>query len=212
MVKGHLVKLQQSWPTVELNSEKKQDPFYSEEYNIANISKGNAFLLQCLTNDLQWVTSHNTNQTGSFPLHHPQGCTEQCWVLFALYFLSPPQTLTLAVARYPDENSNNPKKKVRRRAGDDGKREKAVPLTNSQTGKTVNTRNISGMLLCCKEKANQARESTKPQPRTLISWCFFGQFACPDLCSDWSQHNKHSWNISSVHCFLGLTVNRPDNC
>ena len=26
----------------------------------------------------------------------------------------------------------------------------------SQTGKTVNTRNISGMLLCCKEKANQA--------------------------------------------------------
>ena len=51
------------------------------------------------------------------------------------------------------------KKQVRRRAGDDGKREKAVPLTNSQTGKTVNTRNISGMLLCCKEKANQAREN-----------------------------------------------------
>ena len=25
----------------------------------------------------------------------------------------------------------------------------------SQTGKTMNTRNISGMLLCCKEKANQ---------------------------------------------------------
>ena len=25
----------------------------------------------------------------------------------------------------------------------------------SQTGKTVNNRNISGMLLCCKKKANQ---------------------------------------------------------
>ena len=62
--------------------------------------------------------------------------------------------------------------KVRRGAGDDGKREKAVPLTNSQNGKTVNTRNISGMLLCCKEKANQARESTKPQPRTLICLWF----------------------------------------
>ena len=34
--------------------------------------------------------------------------------------------------------------KVRRGAGDDGKREKAVPLTNSQNGKTMNTRNISG--------------------------------------------------------------------
>ena len=26
----------------------------------------------------------------------------------------------------------------------------------SQTGKTVNSKNISGMLLCCKKKANQA--------------------------------------------------------
>ncbi|XP_073247201.1 uncharacterized protein [Porites lutea] len=67
--------------------------------------------------------------------------------------------LLLALAGYPDENNNNPKKKVRRRVEDDGKREKAVPLTNSQTGKTVNTRNISGMLLCCKEKAKQAREN-----------------------------------------------------
>ena len=29
----------------------------------------------------------------------------------------------------------------------------------SQTGKTVNTRNISGMLLSCKRKANQAWEN-----------------------------------------------------
>ena len=33
-----------------------------------------------------------------------------------------------------------------------------TPLTENalQTGKTVNTGNISGMLLCCKKKANQA--------------------------------------------------------
>ena len=104
---------------------------------------------------MTWVTSHNTNQTGSFPLHHPAG-VEFC----SHYTLSllPRRSRWLPLA--PDENSNNPKKKkVRRRAEDDGKREKAVPLTNSQTGKTVNTRNISGMLLCCKEKPNQAREN-----------------------------------------------------
>ena len=50
-------------------------------------------------------------------------------------------------------------KKNRKLAGDDGKRKKAVHLANCQTGKIVNTRNISGMLLCCKEKANQAREN-----------------------------------------------------
>ena len=60
------------------------------------------------------------------------------------------------------------KKKVRRRAEDDGKRGKAVPLTNSQTGKTVNTRNISGMLLCCKEKANQMRKLNCNQERKLV--------------------------------------------
>ena len=35
---------------------------------------------------------------------------------------------------------------------------------DSRTGKTTNTRNISGMLLCCKKKANRAWE-TKPQAR-----------------------------------------------
>ena len=30
------------------------------------------------------------------------------------------------------------------------------------------------------------REKTKPQARTLVSLWFCGQFACPDLCCDWS--------------------------
>ena len=42
----------------------------------------------------------------------------------------------------------------------------------SQTGKIVNTKNISGMLLCCKKEANQ-REKTKPQAKTLISSLWF---------------------------------------
>ena len=42
----------------------------------------------------------------------------------------------------------------------------------NQTGKTVHTRNISGMLLCCKIKANWAWE-TKLQARILISFCGF---------------------------------------
>ena len=107
------------------------------------------------------VPLHNTNQTGSFPLHHPDG-VEFCSHYILSLLPRHSRWLLLALAGYPDhENSNNPKKKkkVRRRAEDDGKREKAVPLTNGQTGKTVNTRNISGMLLCCKEKANQWREN-----------------------------------------------------
>ena len=108
---------------------------------------------------MTWVTLHNTNQTGSFPLHHPDG-VEFCSHYTLSLLPRRSRWLLLALARYPDENSNNPKKKkVRRRAEDDGKRERAVPLTNGQTGKTVNTRNISGMLLCCKEKAKQAREN-----------------------------------------------------
>ena len=42
----------------------------------------------------------------------------------------------------------------------------------NQTGKTVNTRKISGMLLCCKMKASWAWE-TKLQARVLISFCGF---------------------------------------
>ena len=104
------------------------------------------------------VTLHNTNQTGSFPLHHPDG-VEFCSHYTLSLLPRRSRWLLLALAGYPDENSNNPKKKITRRGEDDGKREKAVPLTNGQTGKTVNTRNISGMLLCCKEKANQVREN-----------------------------------------------------
>ena len=37
-----------------------------------------------------------------------------------------------------------------------------------QTGKTMSTRNISGLLLCCKKKANQVWE-IKLQARMLIS-------------------------------------------
>ena len=43
----------------------------------------------------------------------------------------------------------------------------------SQTGKTVNTRNISGMFLCCKKKPIR-HEKTELQARTLISLWFFG--------------------------------------
>ena len=45
----------------------------------------------------------------------------------------------------------------------------------SQTWKTVNTRNISGMLLFAREKPIRC-EKTKPQARTLISLWFCGQF------------------------------------
>ena len=40
----------------------------------------------------------------------------------------------------------------------------------SQTGKTVNSRNISGMLLCCKKKANQSsvRKLNQEQERQLV--------------------------------------------
>ena len=52
----------------------------------------------------------------------------------------------------------------------------------SQTVKTVTTRNISGMLLWCKEKSTNIRpEETKPYARTLISLWFCGLHACPDL-------------------------------
>ena len=76
----------------------------------------------------------------------------------------------------------------------------------SQTGKTMNTRIISGMFFFLQEKKPIRREKTKPQARTLISLWFCGLLACPNLCCDWSQRNKHSWNISSVHGFPGRTV------
>ena len=45
-------------------------------------------------------------------------------------------------------------------------------VNNSQTRKTVNTRNISGMLLCCKKKPIRP-EKTKPRVRILILVCGF---------------------------------------
>ena len=49
-------------------------------------------------------------------------------------------------------------------------------------------------------------EKTKRQAKTLISLWFCGQFTCHDLCCYWSEHNKHSWDVSSVHGFPGHTV------
>ena len=54
-----------------------------------------------------------------------------------------------------------------------------------QTDITVNTRDISGMLLRFKETANQAlRKLNLKQEPSLIC----GLVACPVLCCDWSQH------------------------
>ena len=115
-----------------------------------------------------WLTSHNRNQTSSFlppspPLPSPPPLTpkeELSNVEFSSHCtlsLLPRRSRWLSLG-IPMKIAIIPKK-VRREAEDDGKREKAVPLTNSQNGKTMNTRNISGKLLCCKEKANQAREN-----------------------------------------------------
>ena len=74
-------------------------------------------------------------------------------------------------------------------------------LNNCETRKTINTRNISGMLLCCKEKAlGMGDNLTVLQATTLISL-----LVCPDLSCDWSQH-KHSWNILGVHDIQNSTV------
>ena len=59
---------------------------------------------------------------------------------------------------------------------------------------------------CVARKKPIRREKTKLQARTLISLWFCGLLACPNLCCDWSQHNEHSCNISSVHGFPGRTV------
>ena len=46
-------------------------------------------------------------------------------------------------------------------------------LVYSQTEKTMNTRNISGMLLFCEKKKTIRREKIKRQARTLITICGF---------------------------------------
>ena len=110
--------------TMELNNEKKQDPFYSEEYNCQFFERQCLFFLQGLTNDL-----------GSFPPPPPPSPPRRHWAMLSFVrtvlslslslSLSPPQTLLLALAGYPDEKSNN-LKKIRKRSGDDAMREKAV--------------------------------------------------------------------------------------
>ena len=58
------------------------------------------------------VTLHNTNQTGSFPLHHPDG-VEFCSHYTLSLLPRRSRWLLLALAGYPDENSNNlPPKKL----------------------------------------------------------------------------------------------------
>ena len=78
----------------------------------------------------------------------------------------------------------------------------------SQTGKAMNTRNISGVLCCVARKKPNRHEKTEPQARTLILSC-----SCVVVCMSWSLlwlvitvHNKHSWDISSVHGFPGCTI------
>ena len=56
----------------------------------------------------------------------------------------------------------------------------------SETHRTVNTRNINRMLLCCKEKANKAWK-TKPETATVISLWFWGFLMYPELKSLFSR-------------------------
>ena len=49
-------------------------------------------------------------------------------------------------------------------------------------------------------------EKSKPKTAMVISLWFWGLFAKPGLCCDWSLHNQHSWNISGVHGFLSKAV------
>ena len=60
-----------------------------------------------------------------------------------------------------------------------------------ETQKTVNTRNINGMLLCVARKKPIRREKTKPQTATVISLWFSGLLACPELYFDWALDNQH---------------------
>ena len=112
------------------------------------------FFLQGLTNDLSNFTQYESNWLlPPSPITPKEALSNVEFCSHCTLSLLPRRSRwhLLALAGYPDENGNNLKKKIRKRVGDDGKREK--------TGKTVNTRNISGMLLCCKEKANQAGEN-----------------------------------------------------
>ena len=74
----------------------------------------------------------------------------------------------------------------------------------------MNTRNISGMLLCCTEKANQACKKTEPQARTLIILLVCGFVAGMHILSfaviGHDKINIPEIIISSVHGFSGCTV------
>ena len=63
-----------------------------------------------------------------------------------------------------------------------------------QTYKTVNTRNMSGLLLCCKKKPKRKAWETKLHERMLIIGLWLD-------CISWyliGCNTKHSWNILSV--------------
>ena len=62
----------------------------------------------------------------------------------------------------------------------------------------MNTRNISGMLLFCKKKPIR-REKTEPQVCGFVACSHVLIFAVIG-------HNKHPFDISSVHGFPGHTV------
>ena len=78
-------------------------------------------------------------------------------------------------------------------------------MTNSVFISFYYSRNISGMLLSHKEKANQMKE-TNLQARTCSLW-FCTLLTCPpDLCYDWSQHQKTILKYFRVCGFLSLMV------
>ena len=54
--------------------------------------------------------------------------------------------------------------------------------------KTVNTRIIFGILLCCEEKPIRCKME-KPQGATIISFVACGFFLWFAFASDWSSHN-----------------------
>ena len=69
----------------------------------------------------------------------------------------------------------------------------------------LNTRNLSGMLLCRQKKPRGLKKLTasKNFSRLVVLWLALS--SCLDLCCDWWWHkHEHSWNISSVHGFAAV--------
>ena len=92
------------------------------------------FFLQGLTNDLSNFTQYESNWLlPPSPITPKEALSNVEFCSHCTLSLLPRRSRwhLLALAGYPDENGNNLKKKIRKRVGDDGKREKAIYLTNS---------------------------------------------------------------------------------